>query len=78
MKNTLELAELKMQVAAYQLAINAIFSTLSPTQRKVAVASFKSLSERTHRVIDDGKNHQKTIVLYKNSCAKVVSEMDRQ
>lgn len=78
MEDTFESLELQMQVAVYRLAIDAIFSTLSPTQRNIAVASFKSLSEQHHRLIDDGKTHPKAIEFYKNSCAKVMKEMTGQ
>ncbi|QDD65557.1 hypothetical protein EJD96_16030 [Herbaspirillum seropedicae] len=78
MEDTFESLELQMQVAVYRLAIDAIFSTLSPTQRNVAIASFKALSGKTHRLIDDGKTDPKAIEFYKNSCAKVMSEMAKQ
>ncbi|WP_343726226.1 hypothetical protein [Herbaspirillum huttiense] len=67
--------ELTMQVAVYRMAITAIFSTLSSTQRNVALASFKSLSEHTHRLFDNDQIHPKTIELYKDSCARVMNDM---
>ena len=78
MEDTFESLELQMQVAVYRLAIDAIFSTLSPTQRNVAIASFKALSEKNHSRIDDGKTHPKAIEFYKKSCAKVMKEMEIQ